>query len=130
MKALIVEDDFLSRMLLQGLLKPYVVPDIAVNGKEAVEAVRISLENKEPYNLICMDIMMPEMDGQEALRHIRDLEKMDGILPTDGVKVIMITALDDKKNIMTAFREQCDTYLVKPLDKTKLVAALETLKLI
>ncbi len=130
MKALIVEDDFLSRMLLQGLLKPYVVPDVAVNGKEAVEAVRISLENKEPYNLICMDIMMPEMDGQEALRHIRDLEKMAGILPTDGVKVIMITALDDKKNIMTAFREQCDTYLVKPLDKTKLVATLETLKLI
>ncbi len=129
MKALIVEDDFLSRMLLQGLLKPYVVPDVAVNGKEAVEAVRISLENKEPYNLICMDIMMPEMDGQEALRHIRDLEKMAGILPTDGVKVIMITALDDKKNIMTAFREQCDTYLVKPLDKTKLVATLETLKL-
>jgi len=130
MKALIVEDDFLSRMLLQGLLKPYVVPDVAVNGKEAVEAVRISLENKEPYNLICMDIMMPEMDGQEALRHIRDLEKLAGILPTDGVKVIMITALDDKKNIMTAFREQCDTYLVKPLDKTKLVATLETLKLL
>lgn len=130
MKALIVEDDFLSRMLLQSLLKPYVVSDVAVNGKEAVEAVRISLENKEPYNLICMDIMMPEMDGQEALKHIRDLEKAAGILPTDGVKVIMITALDDKKNIMTAFREQCDTYLVKPLDKTKLVATLETLKLI
>jgi len=130
MKALIVEDDFLSRMLLQGLLKPYVVPDVAVNGKEAVEAVRISLENKEPYNLICMDIMMPEMDGQEALRHIRDLEKLAGILPTDGVKVIMITALDDKKNIMTAFREQCDTYLVKPLDKVKLVTTLESLKLI
>jgi len=130
MKALIVEDDFLSRMLLQGLLKPYVLPDVAVNGKEAVEAVRIALENKEPYNLICMDIMMPEMDGQEALRHIRDLEKMAGILPTDGVKVIMITALDDKKNIMTAFREQCDTYLVKPLDKAKLVTTLESLKLI
>lgn len=130
MKALIVEDDFLSRMLLQGLLKPYVVPDVAVNGKEAVEAVRISLENKEPYNLICMDIMMPEMDGQEALRHIRDLEKQAGIMPTDGVKVIMITALDDKKNIMAAFREQCDTYLVKPLDKLKLVATLETLNLI
>ncbi|OHD26744.1 MAG: hypothetical protein A2Y38_10475 [Spirochaetes bacterium GWB1_59_5] len=130
MKALIVEDDFLSRMLLQGLLKPYVVPDVAVNGKEAVEAVRLSLEAKEPYNLICMDIMMPEMDGQEALRHIRDLEKLAGILPTDGVKVIMITALDDKKNIMTAFREQCDTYLVKPLDKSKLVKTLETLNLI
>jgi len=130
MKALIVEDDFLSRMLLQGLLKAYVVPDVAVNGKEAVEAVRISLENGEPYNLICMDIMMPEMDGQEALKQIRNLEKQAGIQPTDGVKVIMITALDDKKNIMTAFREQCDTYLVKPLDKLKLVATLESLNLI
>ncbi len=130
MKALIVEDDFLSRMLLQSLLKPYVFPDIAVNGREAVEAVRLSLESGEHYNLICMDIMMPEMDGQEALKQIRELEKAAGIQPTDGVKVIMITALDDKKNIMTAFREQCDTYLVKPLDKNKLIRSLETLGLI
>lgn len=130
MKALIVEDDFLSRMLLQGLLKPYAVPDVAVNGKEAVEAVKMSLEGNEPYNLICMDIMMPEMDGQEALIKIRELEKRAGIPPTDGVKVIMITAIEDKSNIMTAFREQCDTYLVKPLDKTKLIRSLESLGLI
>ncbi len=130
MKALIVEDDLLGRLLLQKLLQPYATPYLAVNGLEAVEAVRLSLEEGEPYDLICMDIMMPEMDGQEALRRIREMESNAGIPPSDGVKVIMISALNDKTNVMTAFREQCDYYLVKPLDKAKLVKSLVDLDLI
>ena len=53
---------------------------LRVNGKEAVEAVRNALETVEPYNLICLDIMMPEMDGQQALREIRDMEEARGII--------------------------------------------------
>ena len=75
MKSLIVEDDFTSRLLLQEYLKVYGIPHIAVNGREAVEAVRLALEARDHYNLICLDIMMPEMDGQQALREIRALEE-------------------------------------------------------
>jgi two-component system chemotaxis response regulator CheY len=129
-KTLIVEDDFTSRLLLQGLLQPFGPCHIAVNGREAVKAARDAIAGKEPYNLICIDIMMPEMDGQEALREIRALETEAGILSSDGSKIIMTTALDDKKNVMSAFREQCDAYLVKPIDRDKLLENLRSLHLI
>ena len=74
MKALIVEDDFTSRLLLQGLLQPFGVCHVCINGKEAVEAFKIALDQKEPYDLVCLDIMMPEMDGQTALKEIRAIE--------------------------------------------------------
>ena len=130
MKVLIAEDDFTSNLLLQGLLKPYGVADIVNNGKEAVTAVRAALEARKYYDLIFLDIMMPEMDGQTALKQIRELEIAAGLLTTDCAKVVMTTALDDKNNVMTAFREQCDAYLVKPIDKAKLVENLRKLALI
>jgi two-component system chemotaxis response regulator CheY len=130
MKALIVEDDFTSRLLLQGILQPHGVCHICVNGREAVDAFRAAIGEKAPYNLVCLDIMMPEMDGQEALRQIREIEANAGIFASDGAKVIMTTALDDKKNIMNAFKEQCDIYLVKPIEKDKLLESLRMLNLI
>ena len=129
MKTLIVEDDFTSRLLLQGLLQPYGVCHICVNGREAIDAFKKALDENESYNLVCLDIMMPEIDGQAALKQIRIIEQEAGILPSQGTKVIMTTALDDKKNIMSAFREQCDIYLVKPIDREKLKESLVTLGL-
>jgi two-component system, chemotaxis family, chemotaxis protein CheY len=130
MKTLIVEDDFTSRLLLQELLKSYGPLHTADNGKEAVEAVRAALFKDEPYDLICLDIMMPEMDGQEALRQIRALEETAGITSTHGTKIVMTTALGNVKNVATAYRELCDSYLVKPIDKTILLDELRKLKLI
>jgi two-component system chemotaxis response regulator CheY len=130
MKALIVEDDFTSRILLQGILQPHGVCHVCVNGREAVQAFRTAIESKEPYDLVCLDIMMPEMDGQTALKEMRTLEAAAGIGGSGTAKVIMTTALDDKKNILGAFREQCDIYLVKPIDKEKLLESLRALNLI
>ncbi|HQM44898.1 MAG: response regulator [Syntrophaceae bacterium] len=129
MKTLIVEDDFTSRLLLQELLKIYGPCHIAVNGKEAVEAARIALDSGEPYDLICMDIMMPEMDGQEALRRIRELEEDRGILSTYGTKIFMITALGDIRNVSDAYGNMCDAYLTKPIQQAKLQEELRKLKL-
>lgn len=130
MKALIVEDDFTSRLLLQELLKSYGPTHLAVNGQEAVEAFRLALEEGRPYELICLDIMMPEMDGQTALNKIRQLEESKNIFSTDGAKIIMTTSLDDPKNIIAAFSGLCDAYLVKPIEKAKLLERLQELRLI
>jgi len=129
MKTLIVEDDFTSRLLLQKLLAPYGETHIAVNGKEAVEAARMALEAGQPYELICLDIMMPEMDGHETLRQVRAQEEARGTLSTRGAKIIMTTALHDIKNVATAYKELCDAYLVKPIDKAKLLETLQQLGL-
>ncbi len=130
MKTLIVEDDFTSRLLLQELLKKYGPLHTAVNGQEAVDAVDASLVAGEPYDLICLDIMMPEMDGQTALQEIRLLEKESGITLSKGAKTVMTTALDDLKNVLSAYNSMCDGYLTKPIDKVKLLEELNKLNLI
>ena len=129
-KTLIVEDDFTSRLLLQEFLKAYGLPHIAVNGKEAVEAVRAALETGEPYRLICLDIIMPEMDGQTALKQIRKLEENKGIFSTDGAKIIMTTAHGTPEQVQKAFMGLCDGFLVKPVSKMKMEEELRKLGLI
>ena len=129
MKTLIVEDDFTSRLLLQEFLRECGASHVAVNGREAVEAFLTAQDAGEPYDLVCLDIMMPEMDGQETLKRLRAAESESGIPAGDGAKVIMTTALGDGENVMAAFREQCDAYLVKPIDKAKLLDELHRLRL-
>jgi two-component system, chemotaxis family, chemotaxis protein CheY len=130
MKTLIVEDDFTSRVLLQEILQDYGPTHVAVNGTEAVNAVRDAISAQAPYDLVCLDIMLPEKDGHEVLREVKSIEEEFGILPGEGVKIAMTTALDDNKSILSAFREQCDAYLIKPLDKSKLIAQLRQLSLL
>lgn len=130
MRILIVEDDFISRTLLQEILKPYGNCHQATNGEEAMAAVSEMLDRKEPYQLICLDIMMPGMDGQEVLQRIRDMERARGIGGSDATKIIMTTALDDPKNIMKALlRGPSDGYLTKPIDLGKIKKLLAELGL-
>ena len=130
MKILIVDDDFMSRKLLQEMLKPYGSTHIAVDGQEAVDAVRVAVVEGNPYNLICLDILMPGMDGQQALKQIRAMEEMDGKNSSKGAKIIMITTLGDPKSVMASFKSLCDGYVVKPIDIAKLLSELRKLKLI
>ncbi len=127
MKILIAEDDFTSRKVLQQYLKPYGVADVAVNGKEVVSAISKALQAGDPYKLVCLDIMMPEMDGQAALEHIRKLEVNFDICYPDSARIIMTTALNDGKNVMGAFKSGAEAYLTKPIDKHKLYEELKKL---
>lgn len=131
MKCLIVEDDFISRRIMKELLTPYCECDIAVNGEEAVTSFRMAHEGKRPYDLICMDIMMPGVDGAEALKQIRQCEREMAIPSQLEVKVLMTTALDDPKTVIDSFyRGGATSYLVKPISKQRLVRELRSFGLI
>jgi two-component system, chemotaxis family, chemotaxis protein CheY len=130
LRSLIVEDDNTSQLMLRKFLEPHGECCVVSNGREAVDAFRTAYENRRRFKLVCLDIMIPELDGQEVLRAIRAMEREKGILDGHGVKVIMTSALKDGDNVMTAFRELCDAYLVKPFDKTKLIEHLRTFQLI
>lgn len=131
MKCLITEDDFISRRILRELLSPHFDIEIAVDGEESVTAFRMAHEAKQPFDLICMDIMMPKMDGREALRQIRRLEKELEVPPNLEVKVIMTTALDDPKTVFDSFyNDGATAYLVKPIGKQKLFRELRALGLL
>jgi two-component system chemotaxis response regulator CheY len=128
MKILVVEDDFASRRMMQRLLASYGEVDVVVDGAEAVDAFRLAWDESKPYDVIFMDIMMPHVDGQEALRRIRNAEKDMGIRTVDEVKIVMTTVMEDPKNVFEAFHEGGATaYLVKPIDVEKLRSELEKL---
>ena len=130
MKCLIVEDDFTARKLMQIYLSEFGKCFVAVNGKEAVQAVTQAFDEDEPYDLIALDIMMPEMDGIEALKAIRNLEKERGITGLDTVKVIMTTAKGQSQDIFDAFNTGCEAYLIKPIRKPDLIDEIRKLGLL
>lgn len=131
MKTLIVEDDFIARSILKDILSPYSDCDFVVDGEEAIQAFRHAWDKSKPYDLICMDIMMPKLDGQEALKRIRELEELLSVKSSQQVKVIMVTALSDPKNVVEAYYKAGDTsYIVKPINKQKFLEEVRNFKLI
>ncbi len=128
MRFLVVEDDFGSRRLLQAYLKDFGACDVVVDGDEAVEAFRLAWEDNEPYHVIFLDIMMPNVDGHEALRRIRKLERDFGLQEKDQVSVIMTSALEDPRNVVEAYYQGGATaYMVKPIRREVLVLELQRL---
>jgi two-component system chemotaxis response regulator CheY len=131
MRSLIVEDDFTSRKILQAYLSVYGQCHISTTGTEGVEAFKLAWEESRPYDLICMDIMMPELNGQDALRMIRGVENDMGLGEDQKAKVIMTTALSASKEVVEAFyKGGASAYFVKPLDRAKIVEELKLLHLI
>ena len=130
MKTLIVEDDFVSRKLISHMLMPLGECDLAANGKEAIEAFNLALEDWKPYTLVCLDITMPEMNGHAVLQVMRKIEEKNNIAKANRTKVIMTTASADRENVMAAVKAECDGYLVKPIVRQKLMEKLIELGLL
>ena len=130
MKCLVIDDDFDSRRLLQKILNPYATVDVATDGEEAVEAFRVAHNEKEPYNLITLDLVMPNSDGQQALREFREIEKELGVSDESSVKVIVISGLDDNKELHDAFfLGNATSYMVKPIRRQMLLDEIANLGL-
>jgi len=128
MRILIAEDDFGSQQFMKELLSAYGDVDVAVDGEEAVNAFQIAWEDKNPYDVVFMDIMMPEKTGHEAIQEIRQLEQKMKVHIKDEVKIIMSTVLDDPKNVVKAYHKGGATsYIVKPVDKDKVELEMEKL---
>ena len=130
LKMLVVEDDVPSCKVLQEYLSEYGHCDTAGDGVEGVEAFKNALDTGTPYDLVCLDIMMPNMDGHEALERIRQIEEEHSIFEPSGVSVIMTTAKDRSRDMIKAFDAGCASYIVKPIDQEKLVAEMQKLELI
>lgn len=130
MRILIAEDDFASRKFMLRFLQKYGECDVTVDGMEAVDAFLMALEAGEGYDLVCLDIMMPELDGYQALKAIRDIEKEKGIPAEKQSKIIMTTALNEGRNVTKAFELGCVAYAGKPIDQDKFENVLRKLGLL
>jgi two-component system, chemotaxis family, chemotaxis protein CheY len=127
MKTLIVEDELTSRIILQKILSSFGEVHLCYNGNEAIDAFRSMLDQGTPFDLICMDFMMPEIDGHAALKRIRAIEKERGILPKEWVKVIMTTGLSNIETEYADITSMCDAILLKPIRKDELLKSLQDL---
>lgn len=131
MRCLIVEDEDVSREGLKFFLAEYAEIVTAVNGLEAVDRFREALTEERPFDLVLLDIVMPEMDGQEALKLIRESEKEMPAQTGEKAVIIMTTALNSPENMEEALWEgDCTDYLVKPLVRADLMAMLRRYLLI
>ena len=130
MKILIAEDDYISRKFLFKFLSRYGECDLVVDGLEALDAFMMAHKEEKPYDLLCIDIMMPKVDGIKVLKTIREIEKEKEVLPENRAKVIMTTALAETEYVNNAFDIGCEGYAVKPIDTSKLIEVIEKLGLI
>lgn len=130
MRILIAEDDLVSRIFMKKLLSKYGDCDIAINGLEALDAFLGALKEELPYDLICLDIMMPKLDGLKVLKAIRDIEQQKGIEGKERAKIIMTTALNDQTTITNAYDAGCEAYAWKPIEIDKFVIVMGKLGLI
>ena len=125
MKILLAEDDFVTRKFMVNFLSKYGECDVTVDGMEAVDAFMMALEDDDPYDLVCLDIMMPVMDGYQALVGIRNLEKQRNVPEEKAAKVIMTIALNEERNVNMAFELGCTIYSGKPIDQDRFEQALK-----
>jgi len=121
-KTLIVEDEFTGRLLLQLTLEKYGEVHIAVNGREAVEAVHLAIELEGPYDLICLDLTMPGIDGLEVCSTLR-ADPGAGFPP----RILMLTARDTVEDRIRGLDVGADDYLVKPFAFDELSARIRSL---
>lgn len=125
MKVLIVDDQLVSRKKIEKIMQGFCDTDSVDCGQAALDSYRRSLEGEIPYDLITLDVSMPDMDGRQVLQQIRALEVEHGITSQRQVKVLMITSSSDKYTVVSSIQAGCDDYLVKPLNRETIAAKLK-----
>jgi two-component system chemotaxis response regulator CheY len=127
-RILIVDDSRYQRQLVHQTLREVGCCQEAGDGAQAVRLFQEALCRGEPFDLVVMDILMPNMDGHRALSWIRRMEERAGA--PMRTKVIMLSSLDDPHNMLKAqFEEGAGAYLTKPFDPADMLAALRALDL-
>jgi len=129
MKSLVVEDDPICSRILKSILSCFGPCSTACNGAEAVSFYQKSLQDNDPYELICMDIMMPTMNGHQALNVIRKIEREQSIPQENAAKVIIATCLDEDEDKQQAYHAGCNAYMVKPIQRQSLQQQIKNLGL-
>ena len=121
---LVVDDVEVNRILLDKILGPFGDVVTVNDGKQCLDTYLESLHENKPFDVIFLDILMPIMDGQEALTQIREYEASHGMDTGHEVKIVMVTSLDDWKNALDSFKKGVAEYIPKPIDRMKIIELL------
>ena len=128
MKVLVIEDERATQTLLSKILDP--VSDCTVVGTaiEGIDEFTTCLMAFDLYDLVLVDIGLPDMGGIHALHVLRRFEKVKGISPVRRVKIIMMTGDADEEKVKESLQKGCDNFLIKPITKEKLQGKFDAVK--
>lgn len=130
MRLLIVDDNEKNCKLLTAMVGKFGQCDAVQSGAQAVSAFTRSWEEWKPIDLILLDYLMPEMDGQQVIREIRAIEDKKKISKEHRVNIVMVTAVAEKTKVIDCLRDGCDDFVVKPIDSGILFQKIAKLGLV
>ena len=116
MDILIVDDEIVSRTKMQTILKSFGDCTAVDNGQGAIDVFNKELSQGNAFDLITLDINMPDMGGEEVLIAIREIEKNNNIPNDKLVKILMVTSESDKEKVIACHSAGCDDYIIKPFN--------------
>ncbi len=129
MRTLVVDDELVSRKKMIKILSGFGQCDSVKNGKAAVSVIKTSIEEKKPYDLITLDISMPDISGTQVLTTLRKIEEDHGTETDYKTKVLMVTSHSDIETVK-ACAGKCNGYVVKPFNKDLMVEKMTKIELL
>lgn len=129
MKILVVDDELVSRKKMMKIIANFGQCEGVKNGQAAISAVKTALEDWKLYNLITLDISMPDISGTKVLSTIRQLEKERGLDAEEKAKILMVTSHSDIETVKACVGK-CDGYVIKPFNKDVLVQKMKKIGLL
>ncbi len=129
MKILVVEDEIVSRKKMMKIINDFGSCEGVQDGKTALSMVKTALEEWKPYDLITLDVSMPDISGIEVLTTIREMEKEQGLDEEEKAKILMVTSHSDMETVKACVGK-CDGYVIKPFNKEMMVDKMKKIGLI
>lgn len=130
MKTLIVDDVQANCRVLKALLTPFGKCEMVSTGREAINAFQTAWKKDEPYQLVCLDIMLPDYDGMQVLEVIRKMEAAMKVEKERHIKAIIISSANEHELRLRARELHSDGYLVKPIYRKDLIEVLRNTGLV
>lgn len=130
MRILVVDDEIVSREKLGKIMDSFGECEKVDSGRSALTAFQKSIMTGKGFDLVTLDISMPDMDGTEVLQELRNLEKQ--FLPKEHTKskILMVTGHSEKDTVISCIQGGCSGYLLKPFNKVNISEKLQELELI
>jgi two-component system chemotaxis response regulator CheY len=127
MKILVVDDESVSRKVLLKALESFGQCQEALDGREATTAFKRAWDESSPFDLLMLDLSMPDMDGKEVIHQIRGLE-MEMKVPNQGqTKIVMVTSHSEEDTVLACLQAGCNDFIVKPFEQEILFEKLARL---
>lgn len=116
MRILVVDDEVVSRTKMHVMMESLGESQMAENGTQAIEMFRQAMKRKQAFDLVTLDIQMPDLQGTEVLKQLRAIEGECKVPKEQQSVVMMVTSQSDKIQVLTSIALGCDEYITKPFN--------------